>query len=125
MPNKYSQFFAVLKKLDLPKEEVIADFTEGRTESLKELSDGEFGEMMRRLGKYNTPPPGNQTRRKMISLAWDMRKGKTSQEVVKWLNEWCLQQKFKKGLNALSPAELGVLCTVLETKVYKDYLEHV
>lgn len=120
----YSQLFVILNKNDLTKEQAVRTFTEGRTDSLRALTDAELKEMIRRLQPLNGIPPGDKQRKKMISLALSIKWASTSDQAVLELDEWCLKQKFKKKLNALLPYELGVLLTVLETKVYKDFLEH-
>lgn len=120
--NKYSQLFAILKKNDLTKEEVVAWFTKGRTESLTALSDGEYKELLRSLQGNNGLPPGDQARKKMIAIAKSMNWGNNTKAILAELDKWCLNQKFKKKLMALNVSELGVLVTIFETKVYPDYL---
>ncbi|MGZ3753602.1 MAG: hypothetical protein ACXVAY_01505 [Mucilaginibacter sp.] len=120
--SKYSQFFAILKRNGLEKEEVILEFTKGRSDSLSKLMPGEYEELMRRLARYNAPPPGDKQRKKMISIARQMNWGNDTNEVIAALNSWLLKQKFKKALNNLTVQELGVMVTILEGSVYKGYL---
>jgi len=121
--RNYSQFFAILKKIGRDKEDVVDEFTEGRTESLSALTDGEFKEMMTRLAKFNTPPLGNDQRRKIIALAKNMRWGKNTRESLIEIDKWLLNQKYQKPLMQLDLQQLGVMVTVLEQKVYPDYLK--
>lgn len=62
--SKYAQFFAIIKKHDLQKEEVVLEFTAGRTDSLSELTGGEYNELMRRLARFNPVPAGDQREKK-------------------------------------------------------------
>jgi hypothetical protein len=120
--NKYSQLFAILKKNDLTKEEVVEWFTDGRTTSLTALSDGQYKELLRRLQGHNGVPPGDQQRKKLIGIAKSMNWGTNTKAILKRLDDWCLNQKYKKKLMAHNQAELGLLVTIFETKVYPDYL---
>ncbi len=57
--SKYSRLFAIIKQLNsngaqLSHKQLVKDFTGGRTESLKDLSEGEFQELERQLIK-STP----------------------------------------------------------------------
>lgn len=127
--RNYKQVYAILNHIGLSKEEAVLDFTEGRSDRLSSLDDGEFKEFMIRLRRLQpvpsgwTPPAGDAQRKKMIGLARDMHWGRDTLEIVRRLDEWCLKQKFKKKLNDLSISELGTLLTIFENKVYTGYLK--
>ncbi|MGB4776134.1 MAG: hypothetical protein WBP45_13225 [Daejeonella sp.] len=129
----YKQFFAICKKHGLDYKDKVAEFTEGRTDSLKALTDGEYKEMMIRLSRMNTPPPGDAIRKKIISMArqmgWVIKCDAHSKSTPLWIadmqriDNWCLHYgKYKKRLNDHSPAELGVLASIFE-EVLKTYLK--
>lgn len=120
--RNYPQFFAICNKNGFTKEEVILQYTEGKKDSLKDLADVEYYGMMRWLEKFNTMPPGNEIRRKMIALAKKMNRGNDTKQILQHLDGWCRKQKFKKPLMLHTVAELGVVCTIYEDKVYGDYL---
>ena len=130
MPRNYKQFFAICKAHGFDKEEKVLEFTEGRTASLSDLSDREFGQMMLLLQKLNAPirqgirfqpKPGDKQRKKLIAIARKMKWGDVPTTLIK-LDEWSRKQKFKKGLMEHSPAELDLLVAIFEQRVYADYL---
>lgn len=133
MKRDYSQLFAILKKHRLEYKDVVAEFTDGRTDSLKALTDGEFRELMIRMQRYNAPPTdaANQMRRKMIAIARQMRWTKPDpnplrrgEEVadMERIDNWCIKYgKFNKKLNAHTYDELTQLITAFE-HVLTSYL---
>ncbi|MDM1048041.1 hypothetical protein [Sphingobacterium hotanense] len=129
MARNYKQVYAILNHIGLSKEEAVMDFTEGRSDSLSSLNDGEFKEFMIRLRRLQpvtsgwTPPAGDAQRKKMIGLARNMHWGRNTMEIIGMLDDWCLKQKFKKRLNDHTVAELGTLVTIFEKKVYTGYLK--
>jgi hypothetical protein len=126
MPRNYKPLFAALKKIGKDYKEAVYEFTDGRTESPKDLSDGELKELVIRVNQLKpgdfTPKPGDQQRKKFISIAGKMNWGNTTRAIVDRLDHWCLKQKYRKKLNDLTVAELNVLLTVFESKVYTQYL---
>ena len=131
MDRNYKQVYAILKDIGLSKEEAVLDFTDGRSDSLSSLDDGDFQEFMARL-RYFQPIPsgwqpkaGDAQRKKMIGIARSMHWGKNTAEIVSRLDDWCLKQKFKKKLNDHTVAELGTLVTIFENKVYTGYLKNI
>ena len=129
MIRNYKLANTILSKIGLSKKEAVLEFTEGKTESLRSLTDEEFKEFMIRLRKFQSipkdwkPSPGDAQRKKMIGLARSMQWGRDTLEIIGRLDEWCLKQKFKKKLNDLSLSELGTLVTIFENKVYTGYLK--
>jgi hypothetical protein len=64
--NRYSYFYAafntaVKKGCNYSKEELVEGFTEGRTGSLKDLSDGELREIVLQLNGRTSTPLSNRT----------------------------------------------------------------
>ena len=128
--RNYKVFFAICKAVGLDKEEVVYEFTGGRTSSLKDIDDGEFKELMirlRRMQPAKAPQsvrPGDAQRKKMIAIAGKMNWGTNTLEIVGRLNGW-LRGTYGKELNELDVAELGKVLWVMENKIYKDYLKRV
>ena len=126
--SKYSQFFAICKVHGFEYKDKVYEFTNGRTESLSSLSELEYTQMMKRLIDLNEPfrknhrkTPGDKQRKKMMALAYLMNWGSALQ-VVKRLDGWARQQKFKKGWMQHNEAELDLLVAIFEQKVYTHYL---
>lgn len=128
--SKYAQFFAICKVHGLEYKDVVYEYTEGRTDSLRSLSELEYTIMMKRLIDLNepfrkgfVPKPGDKQRKKMIALALLMRWGKGNiKAVIIELNRWCKKQKFKKALMQHNEPELDLLVAIFELRVYPDYL---
>ena len=121
--RNYGQFYAIVNKIGIAKEDIISGFTKGRTDSLTALSDIEYYELLKEMQKFNTVPPGDQIRKKMISLAKQMNWGKTTKEILREIDKWLLKQKFQKPLMQLDVPQLGLMLAVFEQKVYPDYLK--
>lgn len=127
--SKYKQVFAFCKKHGLEYRDVVSEFTNGRTDSLRALTDGEYLHLCISLNKAAPaswqPKPGDKIRKKMIALAKQMQWGMVGDNfhLLAKLDAWCLRQKYNKRLNDLSVEELGVMATIFETKVYADYLK--
>lgn len=128
--SKYKELFAICKRLGLDYKEEVSNFTNGRTDSLRALTDGEYLHLCIALntaapGKWD-PKPGDKIRKKMIALArqmqWDDSRLKNG-GLFAALDEWCLKQKYKKRMNDLNVVELGVLATIFEKNVFADYLK--
>jgi len=132
MIRNYAQLYAICKALSLEKEDVVLDFTEGKTSSLSALSDGDYHELMIRLRKLQpakskvdfTPKPGDAQRKKLIALAGKMHWGSNTIEIVGRLNNWSLEN-YGVELNQLDVNTLNKVLWVMENKIYKDYLNKV
>ena len=131
MPSKrnYSQLFAICKKHGFDYKDKVAEFTNFRTDKLTELSDGEYRELMIRMTRLNeparkafVPKGGDKIRKKMLSICSKMHPGDTTGELLARLDEWCLNQTYKKPLMKHDIAELSLLVTIYEEKVYADFL---
>lgn len=133
MARNYAQLFAICKKHGFDYKDKVAEFTNGRTESLKALTDGEYREFMIRLQRLNPQPPkggfmpklGDAQRKKMLGIANQMRWGSTNTELVTAVNEWCQKQKYKKDWMQLTVPEINTLLTIFETKVLVDYYKNL
>ncbi|MGY3054363.1 hypothetical protein ACVWYG_002570 [Pedobacter sp. UYEF25] len=134
--RNYAQLFAICKKHGLDYKDKVFEFTDGRTDSLKALTDGEYRELMIRMQLLNpshppnpqrgnglafTPKPGDKQRKSFIGIASQMRWGKDTKELIAAIDVWCLAQKYKKPLNSLDVKELNTLLYIFETKVLADY----
>lgn len=131
MNRDYKQFFAICKAVGVDYKEALLEFTDGRTDSLRALSDGEFRELMIRARSWQpvkkndfVPAPGDAQRKKMIAIAGKMHWGINTMEIVGRLNEWC-QTQYGKELNELDVPVLNKAVWVLENKVQVDYLKKV
>jgi hypothetical protein len=137
MARTYGQLFAILKKLGLDYKDIVAEFTNGRTESLSSLSDGEYKELllrMQRYNKYDPNEPANRKRRKIIAIARQMRWVKPSPNSnndlvadMKRIDDWCIKYgKFHKKLNDHTVDELNILVTIFEKSLlsYLSSLHH-
>lgn len=61
----------------------------------------------------------------MIGIAKQMYQGKTTKELIKILDGWCLKQKYRKPLMGLDLQQLGVMVNIYETKVLADFLSNL
>lgn len=134
MPRDYRQFYAMCKALDKTKEDAVCEFTDGRTESCRDLSDEEFNELFAQLAALQAavkkiptnwePKAGDKQRKKLIALAKNMYPYKTFSQIKPILDEFCIRQKGKKLMD-LSVEELGHVLNIYETKVYAGHLKGV
>lgn len=129
MSRNYPQFFAICKAVGKDKDAVILEFTDGRTDRLSDLNDGEWHELEMRVRRWQTPRkpnitiPGDQQRKKLIALAGKMRWGNTTVEIVGRLNAWS-QENYGVELNQIDIKTLNKVVGVME-KIYKEYLKKV
>lgn len=132
MARDYKQFFAICKKHGFDYKEKVAEFTEGRTDSLTALSDGEYKEMMLRLTRLNapmrkgfTPKPGDAQRKKIIGIARDMRWDARGDAIMMHrIDEFMLNRtKYRKKLNDLTVDELNKVCFIFENEVKSSFLK--
>jgi hypothetical protein len=119
----YGQFYAIINKMGITKQEIVKEFTNGRTDSLTALSDSEWREVSDWLRIHNKIPPGDLARKKMISIAKSMNWGENAKEIVPRLDAWLLKQKFAKPLMQLDVPQLSLMLTIFEQRVYADYLK--
>lgn len=128
----YKKFFAICKAHGFDYKDKIAEFTSGRTDSLKALSDGEYKEMMIRLNGLNSfnrkhfiPKPGDRQRKMIIGIARDMRWDRHGKDqMMQQIDEFMLTRtRYKKRLNELSVDELNKVCFIFENEVKTSYLK--
>jgi len=133
--RNYGQFFALLKQLqaiapDLDREDIIYDFTAGRTKSLKELGQLEYNDLLIKMKMQGNQhySPGQHMRRKIIAMFHDMGYKKSgSQGTIDMVrvNEWCVKLGYlKKPLNDHSVIELTKLVTQAKY-VHQDYIKQI
>ncbi|SMG35764.1 hypothetical protein [Sphingobacterium psychroaquaticum] len=130
MARNYAQFFAICKAVGRDKEDVVLEFTGGRTDSLSKLDDGEWKELMLQVRKWQPTkrpsdiPEGDSQRKKLIALAGKMHWGANTLEIIGRLNVWC-QNQYQQELNQLDVAKLNKAVWVMENKIYKEYLKKI
>lgn len=116
--SKYSTFFAAYNasvKSGNPysKEEQVAIFTQGRTESLKELSDQELKELTAQLnGQANQNDKADTMRKAIISIFHKMNYRNPAAAAKSWAEKMGVGAKennVKKHFNAYTPQELKKL----------------
>ena len=149
MKNKYAAFYTELKKLPgMSKDEAVYEFTNGRTRSLRDLSEWDVQELTRRLRSIAPRPPLPASRtsangsgerdlrapmiKKVVAMAHEMgmvskmlnAKGQMQNDYSR-LNRWMLEKSYlKKKLNAYTYAELPKLVSQMEN-VYRDFLKKI
>lgn len=141
--NNYKTFFAaykasVLRGNNLSKEEVVLQFTSGRTSSLKELKPQELTELTTQLNYLNgtdkrnwKSAPGEQQRRQIIAIAhemrWELPDGKAD---MKRINTWIATFGYLRDtgkhqdINAYSYEELPKLVWQFK-QAHKHYLSNI
>ncbi|QNK63963.1 hypothetical protein H7F33_05580 [Pedobacter sp. PAMC26386] len=110
------------------KEELIYTYSEGRTLRISELYINEAVQVIKMLtGGMNMPEtPANKMRRKILSMAhelrWEQPNGKINIERV---NNWCIQYGYgNKALDQYSTSELPHLVTQFEN-MYRKHLNEI
>lgn len=134
--NKYAQFFALyqqLRNIGMPSErdEIVFQFTSGRTTSLKDLSPQEYKELVHWMSqlyeskhvKYKEIE--DRQRKKVIALFCQMGYTKGDKPDMERINTWCATYgPIKRYLNYHSGANLTKLVTQAE-KVYNSFIERL
>lgn len=133
MKNKYSPFFAayndsVKRGNPFTKEEVISNFTNGRTSSLKDLDHWELQELTRSLRQLAPPvtPSGDggkadKMRKAIIAIFKSMNR--TVEEAKTWAEKQGVKG-VKKGFNEYTTGELYILIAIAE-KVKSDWQKSI
>ena len=128
----YKAYFSLegqLKQLGfvVDRKDFILSFTGGRTDSLKELSNEEYGRFIHWISerfdfssKDWQQTPENRMRRKIYALfVYQMGYSKER------LEQWCVKYgKYNKPLNLHSYQELVVLVTQAEN-VYQSFIKSI
>jgi len=132
MKNNYSRFFSLVKQInetgaEITKEEIIEDFTSGRTKSLKALELRELQELERqliaRVNKTKTAndyknDPLDASRKAIISQFLSI--GRTVEAAKAWAEKYGVNG-VKKAFNDYDGQELHILIKNAE-KVKRDYI---
>lgn len=95
--SNYAQFFAILKSINnlgagLTKEDIISEFTGGKTSSLSSLNSYEYDDLIKHLmalqNKYNTGQhdPLDKARKAIISQFKSI--GKTTEDAIAWAEKY-------------------------------------
>ena len=131
MKTNYSRFFSLIKQINstgaaLTKEEVIEDFTNGKTNSLKALKHFELQELERRLmARLNNTKTANDfkndpkdaQRKAIISQFKSI--GRTAKDAIAWAEKYGVNG-VKKRFNEYDAQDLFILTKNAE-KVRNDY----
>jgi hypothetical protein len=132
--SSYAAFFSAYnaskaKGNPYSKEEQISTFTGGRTSSLKELSKGEYDELVRQLNQAAGARPdhrrhsdkGDKMRKAIISIFYKM--DRKPADAIAWAEKQGVNGA-KKAFNEYTNQELFILIGVAE-KVLYDYRQGI
>lgn len=133
--NKYARFYALISQInnagvDITKEDVVSDFTNGRSSSLKDLKHWEFQELERQLiarANNNKKPSAtnyendhlNPIRRAIIAQFKSI--GRTVEDAKNWAETYGVSG-VKKMFNDYTGQELFKLLQNAK-KIKSDYLK--
>lgn len=136
MTNKYAKVFAIIKQLNeaganITREELLFDFTEGNSTSLKALNDWQLAEFERRLSamspktvtnasKYKNDPL-DKARKAIIAQFKSI--GSTAEVAIAWAEKYGTKG-VKKRFNEYDGQELWWLIRVSE-KVKHDFIKSI
>jgi len=131
MKNKYALFYAAFntstkKGNSNTKEEMVQQFTNGRTNSLKDLDEVELQELIKQLqfiayGSAAKESKANKMRKAIIAIFYSM--GKTVSEAKQW-SEKQGAKGIKKSFNDYTTGELFVLISIAE-KIKSDWQKSI
>lgn len=135
MKTKYARFYALLNQINstgasITKEELIAEFTNGKTNSLTSLQHWEFQELERQLiAKVQSKKPefdvpknlltNDSTRKAIISQFLSI--GRTVQDAKDWCEKYGVNGA-KKAFNQYTGQELFMLLQNAK-KVKNDFIK--
>lgn len=110
------------------KEDIVFDYSNGRTESLTEMNYEETKALVKYLRNESgqLDNPADRMRRKILSMAhemhWEHKGGRIDMDRV---NNWCVRFSGQnKPLNAFKLSELPALVSQFEI-VYRDFLKGI
>lgn len=108
------------------KSNLVYGFTDGRTESSREMLATEAEQLIQYLKlQDNSAESANVMRRKIISMCHRIKWQKDGKADMQRLNTWCIESGYlKKPLNDYTQKELPKLVSQF-TQVYKSYLKSV
>ena len=131
--SKYSYYFLLdnkIKRLGYApdRREVITELTNGRTDRLTELSDGEYYELvnkMRQMASELEDPALDRMRKKIITLmrkmGYETNHKADMKRIYQWVKHYGL---FHKPLNQHSKAELAKLVGQTES-MYQSHITQI
>ena len=131
----YAAYFAIEKQLKsagapVDRSDLIHAFTEGRTSSLKELSEYEYREFINHMNTLlqqskKISDKGLRQRRKVIALFCNMGYVINDKPDMKSINDWCKKYgHLKKQLNDYVGADLTKLVVQAE-EVYNSFIKGI
>ena len=112
------------------KAALVFSFTNGRSESSKDMTDQEAKELIHYLENINTADdPADRMRKKIISMAremgWELRTATEKVADMHRIKNWVMKYGcLKKPLNDYNLTELPRLVTQFE-QVYRDFLNRL
>lgn len=127
--HNYSRFYAIAKAkgidLELYKDDLISEFTHGRTTSLKEMKEAEYNEMCdclqddRRQSETNEAYLARRRKARSAVLNRIQRLGIDTTDFSK-VNDFCLNKRIAgKPFGMLNVDELDALIPKLESMLRK------
>ncbi|MCZ2298217.1 MAG: hypothetical protein LC134_01915 [Chitinophagales bacterium] len=135
MKSKYSRLYSIIHQINqeggcISKDEIVKNFTKGKTNKLSELSDHEFRELERRMIQ-NAPfrqinnnwqnDPLDKTRKAIISQFRSI--GRTAKAAIEWAEKYGVND-VKKKFNDYTGQELFKLL-INAKKVKNDYIKSI
>ncbi len=135
-PKTYPQFFAIyakLKAIGYPyeRDELIYQFTNGRTSSIKELTAHDYRELINWMYSiYNVENEKAlvseaKQKRKIIALFCQMGYTNGDKPDYQRIDDWCAKSgPIKQRLNYHKGKDLNTLVTQAE-KVYQSFIKSV
>lgn len=131
-PNKLKAVQTLISKTDNRDEKanIVSQYTNGRTESVREMNEQEAARLiddLKRLApNHKATHGGEKMRRKLISMAhelgWKLSNGKID---MKRVNEWCVKYGHKHvALNQYTYNDLPQLLSQFE-KMYFQFIQAV
>lgn len=128
-PKDFKKLMALLTKTGLQgrRHAIVWDYSQGRTESSKELTNPEIKQIIRDLEKgFKELDRSDIMRKKIISQAHEMGWELTGRRAdMARINAWC--EKFgylHKSLNSYTYTELPALVTQFDN-MYKSFLKAI
>lgn len=123
-----ANLWVLIKKLRLPndvKEDLVFQYTQGRSRSTRELTASECASMTAHLRRLESDmmrnSPANRMRRKILSICHEINWRKDGKIDWKHLNEWLTKYGYlHKRLNQYTEQELPKLVTQFE-RLLADY----
>lgn len=127
-PEQFRKMMALFQKSGLMgrRHAFAWDFSDGRTESTKDLSHKEVQNIISALeDHFKDLDKADVMRKKMIALARQMHWEVDGKADMKRIDDFCKKNgPYKKSLNSHNIKELGILLGVFK-KVYKQYMSNI